>query len=264
MNNRDLGKMKKNKLYIMMFAVVMIFSLVAVLPVNVKAETKFKEAELKKIYFASWQGDWGEPKTISENAYGNTSWKYVGVYEGNTLKFKAGKDIYYVEYTSANRCLLVTLFYEGNLNGQREEDIYYTRIDGESKVDIYDIFEGEGISLIGGASNESSDKDTDIQQVTKPDKVNVKKAVNKEGNKLNVTWKAVTDADGYQVVYATDSKFTKSKKTASVSSSVYSKTISKLTINKTYYVKVRAYKLDDAGKKIYGSFSKVQKVKIDN
>lgn len=262
MHDRDMGKRKKNKLCIMMFAVVMLFSLVAVLPAYVKADTKFKEAELKKIYFASWQGDWGEPKTISETAYGNTSWKYVGVYEGNTLKFKAGKDIYYVEYTSANRCLLVTLFYEGNLNGQREEDIYYTRIDGESKVDIYDIFEGEGISLIGGASSESSDKDT--QQVTKPDKVTVKNAVNKEGNKLSVTWKAVKEADGYQLVYATDSKFTKSKKTALVTSSVYSKTISKLTKNKTYYVKVRAYKINYAGKKVYGSFSKVQKVKIEN
>lgn len=34
------------------------------------------------------------------------------------------------------------------------------------------------------------------------------------------------------------------------------------TKNKTYYVKVRAYKKDSKGKKIYGSYSTVKKIKI--
>ena len=41
-----------------------------------------------------------------------------------------------------------------------------------------------------------------------------------------------------------------------------SKTISKLSKGKNYYVKVRAYKKDSTGAKVYGSFSSVKKVKI--
>ena len=41
-----------------------------------------------------------------------------------------------------------------------------------------------------------------------------------------------------------------------------SKTLSKLSKGKTYYVKVRAYKKDSTGAKIYGSFSSAKKIKI--
>ena len=41
-----------------------------------------------------------------------------------------------------------------------------------------------------------------------------------------------------------------------------SKTLSKLSKGKTYYVKVRAYKKDSTGAKVYGSFSSVKKGKI--
>lgn len=41
-----------------------------------------------------------------------------------------------------------------------------------------------------------------------------------------------------------------------------SKTLSKLSKGKTYYVKVRAYKKDSTGAKVYGSFSGAKKVKI--
>lgn len=41
-----------------------------------------------------------------------------------------------------------------------------------------------------------------------------------------------------------------------------SKTLSKLSNGKNYYVKVRAYKKDSTGAKVYGSFSSVKKVKI--
>lgn len=41
-----------------------------------------------------------------------------------------------------------------------------------------------------------------------------------------------------------------------------SKTLSKLSKGKNYYVKVRAYRKDSTGAKVYGSFSSVKKVKI--
>ena len=71
--------------------------------------------------------------------------------------------------------------------------------------------------------------------------------------------KKVTGANGYQLVYATNKKFTKNKKTLTLKSTT--KTISKLKKGTTYYVKVRAYKVSN-GKKVYGKYSSVKKVKI--
>jgi hypothetical protein len=77
---------------------------------------------------------------------------------------------------------------------------------------------------------------------------------------LKVTWKKDSQATGYQIVYATNSKFTSGKKTVTVSkNSTTSKTISKLTKGKSYYVKVRSYKTID-GKKVYGAYSTIKKV----
>ena len=94
-------------------------------------------------------------------------------------------------------------------------------------------------------------------KVTKPSKVNLKSAKNSGKNKLSVSYASVKKASGYQIAYSTSSKFTKS--TTKYTSS---KTIGKLKKGKTYYVKVRAYRKDSTGAKVYGSYSKVIKVKI--
>lgn len=96
----------------------------------------------------------------------------------------------------------------------------------------------------------------------KPEKITVAKtkglSVKKQkGKKAKVTWKAVKSADGYQVVYATDKKMKKGVKKSSTKKATY--TIKKLKKGKKYFVKVRAYKKDAAGKKVYGSYSSVKK-----
>ncbi|MCB6994433.1 hypothetical protein LI177_13180 [bacterium 210820-DFI.6.37] len=80
--------------------------------------------------------------------------------------------------------------------------------------------------------------------------------------KMTVSWKKDTKATGYQLTYALNSKFTKSKKSVTISKNkTTKKTISKLKSQKTYYVKTRAYKT--VGKtKLYGSYSKVKKIKV--
>ena len=72
--------------------------------------------------------------------------------------------------------------------------------------------------------------------------------------------KKVSGAAGYEMVYATNKKCTKNKKTVRFTST--SKTVKSLKKGKTYYVKVRAYKLDSANKRVYGKYSTVKKVKI--
>lgn len=69
---------------------------------------------------------------------------------------------------------------------------------------------------------------------------------------------------GYQVKYATNSKFKKAKAidvTRKKKGSLTSKQW-KATKNKTYYVKVRAYLTTRLGKKIYTKYSKVKQIKI--
>lgn len=73
--------------------------------------------------------------------------------------------------------------------------------------------------------------------------------------------KQSTQASGYQIMYATNSKFTSGKKTVTVSSNkTTSKKITKLKAKKKYYVRVRTYK-KVGSTKYYSSWSKVKTVK---
>lgn len=76
--------------------------------------------------------------------------------------------------------------------------------------------------------------------------------------KIVVKWKKSAAAKGYQLQYSTSKKF-KSKKTKTTNKT--SLTIKKLKKKKTYYIRVRAYKTVN-GKKSYGKWSSVKKIKI--
>ena len=75
-----------------------------------------------------------------------------------------------------------------------------------------------------------------------------------------VKYAKTTGVKGYEITYATNSKFTKGKKV--ITTTKTSKTFTKLKKGKTYYVRVRAYKVDSTGKKVYGKYSSVKKIKI--
>ena len=95
------------------------------------------------------------------------------------------------------------------------------------------------------------------KKVTKPAKVTGISIKTGKSKQLKLTWKKVSSASGYQVVYATDSKFKKGKDTITITKKTQTtKLLKKLKKNKKYYVKVRAYKKVN-GKKVYGSWSKV-------
>ncbi len=84
---------------------------------------------------------------------------------------------------------------------------------------------------------------------------------NKKTKKLAITFDAVSGAKGYQVKYSTSSKFTKSTtKTKTITTTAV--TLTKLTKNKTYYVRVRAFKKDSTGARVYGAWSTTKKIKI--
>lgn len=99
----------------------------------------------------------------------------------------------------------------------------------------------------------------EITTCTVPGKVSIKTPTTGKTHYVNVRW-TKRNCSGYQVMLATNSKFTLGKKTAYVSSKLSSKSITKLKKGKTYYVKVRAYKTIN-GKKYAGSWSSYKKIK---
>ena len=87
-------------------------------------------------------------------------------------------------------------------------------------------------------------------------KVVLKKVKNRKGKKILVQWKKLKKAKGYQVQYAANKKFKKTSKLTKAN-----KYVSKKLKKKTYYVRVRAYQMVN-GKKVYGKWSAVKKVKV--
>lgn len=90
-----------------------------------------------------------------------------------------------------------------------------------------------------------------------PGKVTIK-AKNKKKKSIQVTWKKVSGAQGYEISYSLKKNFKKAKKKTTKKVSY---TIKKLKKKKKYFVRVRAYKVVN-GKKIYGKWSSAKKVKV--
>ena len=120
------------------------------------------------------------------------------------------------------------------------------------------VTDSTGVSFAVSGSNNGNQNPQ--QTVKKPGKVKITKAKNVKTKKLTVKWKKTSKAKGYQIQIATNKKFTKGKKTKTLSKTTYS--FKKLKKNKYYYVRIRAYVYDSNHKKVYGSWSAVKKVKI--
>ena len=74
-----------------------------------------------------------------------------------------------------------------------------------------------------------------------------------------VDWAQKGSATGYEIQYATNSKFTGAKKVAITNNKTDKTTVSKLSANKKYYVRVRSY-TTVGGTKYYGAWSAVKNV----
>ena len=105
---------------------------------------------------------------------------------------------------------------------------------------------------------------TDSKGVIAPPKVSqVSLTKVKAGNgSFKLSWESVAKAKGYAIVYARDSKFTKSKTTVLIKDAdADGKPIGALPEGKTYYVKVRAYKMLGSYK-VYGPYSPIKTITV--
>lgn len=99
------------------------------------------------------------------------------------------------------------------------------------------------------------------KKAPKPSKVKISVLKSSKAGQLAVNFGKITGAKGYETAYSTNKKFPASstKKTVSASAGAMLK---KLKSGKKYYVRVRAYLLDSAGNKVYGSYSTVKSIHV--
>lgn len=145
----------------------------------------------------------------------------------------------------------VTVSYENRkLKKDTDYTVSYTgsrKYVGKYKVVVRGIGDFEGTKTLYFTINPGS---TSLSKLT----------ATKKG--FTVKWKKQSvQTSGYQIMYATNSKFTSGQKTVTVSSSkTISKKITKLKAKKKYYVKVRTYKKVGTTK-YYSAWSKYKTVK---
>lgn len=111
-------------------------------------------------------------------------------------------------------------------------------------------------AVVGGNEGARSEP---YKVVTNPRKVQTKLAKSTKKRKITFKWKKTTGT-GYQYQWSTSKNFKKNYLTKTTKKT--NVTISTSKSRKTYYVRVRAYKTHSNGKKYYGKWSKVKKVKV--
>ncbi len=150
--------------------------------------------------------------------------------------------------------------YAGTAGEQYAKDngFNYELLDGSNTPNNPNNNSTKPNKTVSQTSNKKTTPSTNKVTVTKPATVKSIKLTTKK-KKMNVSWKKVSGATGYEVMYATNNKFTKNKKTVTVKKNKV--TLKRLKSKKKYFVKVRAYKLAN-GNKYFGKWSKVVKKKV--
>lgn len=95
----------------------------------------------------------------------------------------------------------------------------------------------------------------------KVNKVSIKQLYGKD-KAIMVKYKKQSGVKGYQVQVSTSKAFKKKNTITKTynNNSVFKRTIKKLKKGQTYYVRIRAYKKDSAGSRVYGKWSKVKQI----
>lgn len=113
-----------------------------------------------------------------------------------------------------------------------------------------------------GSSSSNTDEENNDYEPISVQRIKLKSVKNTPPRRMKVRWNWYAYGDGYQIAYSTN-KYFSSGKTKKIFAGVFTdaKTIAGLSKGKTYYVKVRAYQ-KSGGKKYYGAWSNVKKIKI--
>jgi cysteine-rich secretory protein family./fibronectin type III domain len=97
-----------------------------------------------------------------------------------------------------------------------------------------------------------------ITVTVKPKKMKIVSSSSAAKSTVNIKWKKDSSVDGYEILVATDKKFSKNKNKYTIKSkNKATKKITNLKSGKKYYVKIRSYKIINK-KKIYSAYSSAE------
>lgn len=114
-------------------------------------------------------------------------------------------------------------------------------------------------TVCANKENRQCEPSVAFSAVTVPKKVSNKSAKSKKSRRINYSFKKVS-ATGYQYQWSTHRNFKSNFLTKSTKSTKI--TIKTAQSRRRYYVRVRAYKTEPGGKKIYGKWSNVKSVRV--
>lgn len=98
------------------------------------------------------------------------------------------------------------------------------------------------------------------KKVTNPQKVSITSLKKRGKGNFFIKYRKLSGAKGYEICYSTNKKFKSSVRKVNTTS--LSRKIGGLRKNRNYYVRVRAYKVDSTGRKVYGKYSNTKRVKV--
>lgn len=114
-------------------------------------------------------------------------------------------------------------------------------------------------TVCANKENRQCEPSNAFSAVTVPKKVSNKSAKSKKSRRINYSFKKVS-ATGYQYQWSTHRNFKSNFLTKNTKSTKI--TIKTAQSRRRYYVRVRAYKTEPGGKKIYGKWSNVKSVRV--
>lgn len=173
--------------------------------------------------------------------------KYINIVSGNETVFSVltPKQVNHVIYTSPELASGATVS-----SADQPET-------GESETDAKEP-ESQSSTKETNGVQETQQSSQKAEQV-KPKKTKIT-AIQKKNGKITIKWKKVSGASGYEVWYSAKKKSGYKKLTVKKVQKVTVKTGKKLKKGKTWYLKVRSYKVT-GGTKVYSKWSEVKKVK---
>ena len=116
-------------------------------------------------------------------------------------------------------------------------------VDKKGKVTIAKNYVGKATITISAAA--TTNYNAAVKQITvtvNPTGTKLTSAVSKKPGQMTVKWAKNTAVTGYEVQYATSSKFTSAKTVKVKSNKTVTSTVSKLKAGQKYYVRIRTYK----------------------
>ena len=215
-------------------------------------ETKYN------IYASSGYICWKAPKLIAVTGYVITTANDTSIYKGrnpkNWVLYASNKKL------PANSKKWKKIHSVKNDKKLKAKDFKSYSFKLKKKAKAYRYYKLQILDNKGDTCTQLSEFKLKGTVYTSP-KTAIKKAEKKGSAGIKVSWEKQSGIKGYQLQYSTSKKFKKATTVTITKASTVSKTVNKLQKGKTYYVRVRTFKVVNKVK-VTSKWSKKQSVKL--